>query len=178
MHLNSVSTSEIIGNDAFFEIIDPPELEYTYRIRPAKDFGKSFTSELRLQEAHLVPSIPADGCSNIKNYRRIHGNVALIDRGECSFLTKALNAEKAGAKVVLITENNISSPEFEYYIEMVHDNSSKDVGIPAGFLLGKNGRIIKETLTKLKRSYAIINLPQNLTFVPAHRINHPPWLTW
>lgn len=177
--MNSVTpTSVIIGNDAFFEIIDPAELEYTYRIRPAKDFGRGFTSELRLTDVHLVPTVPADGCSFIKNHKKVYGNVALIDRGECSFLTKALNAEKAGAKVVLVTENNMQSPEYDYYIEMVHDNTSKDVNIPAAFLLGKNGRIIKETLNKLKRSYAIINLPQNLTFVPAHRINHPPWLTW
>lgn len=31
-----------IGSDVFFEIIYPPELEYTYKLRPAKDFGAPF----------------------------------------------------------------------------------------------------------------------------------------
>lgn len=173
-----MTTSVIIGSDAFFEIIDPPELEYTYRIKPAKDFGRGFTSDLRLLEVNLVQTVPTDGCSFIKNHKKIKGNVALIDRGVCSFSTKAFNAEKAGAKVVLVTESNSESPEYEYYIEMSHDSTPTEVNIPAAYLLGKNGRIIKETLTKLKRNYAVINLPQNLTFVPPHRINHPPWLTW
>ncbi|KAL5273306.1 PRADC1 family protein [Megaselia abdita] len=176
MHFNSVTTSAIIGNDAFFEITDPPSLGYTYRIRPAKDFGRGF-NELKLQQVRLIPTVPENGCSFFKNSKKMKGHVALVDRGDCTFQKKALYAQMAGAKVILVTENNVSSPEFDYYIEMVHDNSSSDPNIPAAFLLGKNGLIIKETLKKLKRSYAVINLPQNLTFVPAYTINHPPWLS-
>lgn len=39
---DGVSSAEIIAGDIFFEIVDPSELEYTYRIRPAKDFGAPF----------------------------------------------------------------------------------------------------------------------------------------
>lgn len=41
---DGASTAEIIGGDIFFEIIEPTELEYTYRLRPAKDFGAAFVS--------------------------------------------------------------------------------------------------------------------------------------
>ena len=41
---DGVSNSDIIGADVFFEIIEPEELGYTYRIRPAKDFGIPFVS--------------------------------------------------------------------------------------------------------------------------------------
>jgi hypothetical protein len=61
---------------------------------------------------------------------------------------------------------------------MIDDNSTRQSNIPAGYLVGKSGRIIKSTLQKLNRDYALINLPVNLTFVPAHKINHPPWLVW
>lgn len=61
---------------------------------------------------------------------------------------------------------------------MVHDNSDRETNIPAGYLLGKNGRVIRSTLKRLKRKYAIINLPVNLTFTPPNEINHPPWLGW
>lgn len=42
--MDGTSTAEVINGDVFFEIIDPMELEYTYRIRPAKDFGAPFVS--------------------------------------------------------------------------------------------------------------------------------------
>lgn len=42
--MDGTSTVDIINGDVFFEIIDPVELEYTYRIRPAKDFGAPFVS--------------------------------------------------------------------------------------------------------------------------------------
>lgn len=32
------------GGDIFFEITHPPELQYTYRIRPAKTFGMPFVN--------------------------------------------------------------------------------------------------------------------------------------
>jgi hypothetical protein len=41
---DGVSSTDIIGSDVFFEIIEPEELGYTYRIRPAKDFGTPLVS--------------------------------------------------------------------------------------------------------------------------------------
>lgn len=58
---------------------------------------------------------------------------------------------------------------------MIHDNSSHDANIPALYLLGKDGRMILKTLQNLKRKYAIINMPVNLTFTPPHLINQPRW---
>lgn len=61
---------------------------------------------------------------------------------------------------------------------MIDDESSLEVHIPAAFLMGKNGIMITKTLERLKRQYAIINLPVNLTFTPVHEMNQPPWLGW
>lgn len=61
---------------------------------------------------------------------------------------------------------------------MIDDNTVEEVNIPAGYLLGKNGLMILKTLEKLKRNYAIINLPVNLTYTPVHEMNQPPWLGW
>ncbi|CAD7012403.1 unnamed protein product [Ceratitis capitata] len=172
-----VTTQDIIAGDVFFEITEPAVLEYTYRLRPAKDFGISFASQ-RLFGVALVLTKPSDACTKIQNYRELRGNVALIERGECSFLSKTINSELAGAKAAIITEFNNESNEFEFYIEMIHDNTSRDAHIPAGFLLGKNGIVIRSTLMRLRRPHAIMNIPVNLTFVPPAQINHPPWLGW
>lgn len=81
-----------------------------------------------------------------------------------------------GARAVIITDESITSDE--YFIEMVDDESNLDANIPAGFLLGKNGYMIRKTLKKLNLNYATINLPVNLTFTPIHEIHQPPWLEW
>ncbi|KAH8404049.1 hypothetical protein KR215_008591 [Drosophila sulfurigaster] len=171
-----VTTQDIIAGDVFFEIVSPQDLEYTYRLRPAKDFGVSFSQ--KLENVPMVLADPPEACQKIRNVREMHGSVALMDRGQCSFLTKTLNAEAAGAIGAIITEYNSNSPEFEHYIEMIHDKTNRDAQIPAGFLLGKNGIIIRSTLLRMKRVHALINIPVNLTFTPPSKINHPPWLGW
>ena len=44
LHTYDGISSTDIGVDVFFEIIEPEELGYTYKIRPAKDFGAQFVS--------------------------------------------------------------------------------------------------------------------------------------
>ncbi|KAJ3666275.1 hypothetical protein Zmor_001728 [Zophobas morio] len=177
LHIHDgATTAEIIAGDIFFEIIEPVELEYTYRIRPAKDFGAPFNESFYIEHVPLVPIQPKFGCTTPNNIEDIEGNVALIERGECSFKMKAIIAEKAGAQAVIITD--VSKPTEEYFIEMIDDDSADEVNIPAAFLMGKNGIMITTTLQQLKRSYAIINLPVNLTFTPVHEMNQPPWLGW
>lgn len=176
--VDGVSTSEIIGGDVFFEIVSPAELEYTFRLRPAKNFGGVFNSSTRLSEVALVLAQPEDACTRVTNWEDMYGNVALVERGDCSFMEKAVQAQKAGARAVIVTHSNAVEDELGYYIDMVDDNSGRDVAIPAGYLQGKNGQMIRRTLNKLGQDHALITIPVNLTFVPAHEINHPPWQGW
>lgn len=166
----------MINGDIFFEILEPEELEYTYRLKPAKDFGGSFTAEkFKLRKRNLlVFAEPREACTTLVNADELADNIALIERGECSFLTKAINAEKAGAIGAIITDTR-SELNDDYFIEMVHDNSSRDTDIPVGYLLGRNGRMIFNTLHRYGLDRAIIKLPVNLTFTNYENINHPPW---
>lgn len=74
-----VRTQDIIGGDVFFEIISPHDLEYTYRLRPAKDFGGSFSQ--KLEGVPMVLADPPEACQKLRNAREMQGSVALIDRG-------------------------------------------------------------------------------------------------
>lgn len=127
---------------------------------------------VREKKRMLVLAEPHDACSPLENQHHIYGNIALIERGECSFLTKAIIAEEAGAVGIIITDS--SDLNNDYFIEMVHDNTSRDTNIPAGYLLGRNGRMIISTLNRFGLDRAIIKLPVNLTFTPPEMINHPP----
>lgn len=46
-----------------------------------------------------------DGCTAFSNAGAMHGNIALIDRGSCTFVTKARNAQNAGAIGVIVADN-------------------------------------------------------------------------
>jgi hypothetical protein len=51
-----------------------------------------------------------DGCSALTNPGAVSGNIALIDRGTCTFVTKVKNAQNAGAVGVIIVDNMAGSP--------------------------------------------------------------------
>ncbi len=61
------------------------------------------TGNVVLVEDAVAPT--NDGCDAITNAAAIAGNIALIDRGTCTFVIKALAAQAAGATAVLIANN-------------------------------------------------------------------------
>lgn len=78
--------------------------------------------------ACLVDNTPAnsifDGCEAAVNGADLAGKIALIDRGSCSFATKVLNAQAAGASAVIIANNAGNTP-------LGLGGDSPDVTIPA-----------------------------------------------
>lgn len=174
--IGDVSQAQIIGNDIFFEILEPKELCYTYRTRPARNFGASFNESFVKPSIPLVPAIPSVCCGRPINANELRGSVALVERGECSFVSKTLRAEEVGAVAVIISDYKPSNDDL--FIEMLDDETLRQTNIPAAFLVGKNGYIIRKTLEKLHRNHALIRIPVNLTHVPIHKMKQPPWLAW
>ena len=80
---------------------------------------------------------PPCGCGSLHNSEDVEGQIVLLERGECSFTSKALKAQEAGAAAAIITEQNPDNDDL--YISMVDDTTGRDVIIPTAFLLGKNG---------------------------------------
>ncbi|VVC42251.1 PA domain [Cinara cedri] len=164
------------GGDIFFEITDPPELQYTYRIRPAKTFGIPFDKEnFPVTKTKLVLVDPSHGCEKPKNANQLKGNIAFVKRGECSFLQKTVISEKSGAKAIVITDNNIYDDSA--YIHMIDDESELSANIPAGFLVGKSGHLIHTKMSELMVTELPIMFPLNMTYVPLHEIKQPPWIS-
>ena len=165
---------ELIYGDVFF-VIDEEGLDYTYRLRPAKNFGTSFTDELfKRKRKNIVITDPLDACQSLKNAHELVGNIALIERGDCSFLTKVIAVEAAGAIGAIVTDLSKDMTN-DYYIEMIHDESKREANIPAGYLLGSNGRMIINRLQKLGLDQAPITIPVNMTRLPSDNLNSPPW---
>ncbi|HVK75775.1 MAG TPA: M36 family metallopeptidase [Kofleriaceae bacterium] len=52
---------------------------------------------------------PSDGCEPLTNAAAVAGKIALVDRGVCTFKTKTLNAQNAGAIGVILANNAAST---------------------------------------------------------------------
>lgn len=125
-------------NHLFFEIIWPEELQFTYKVSPSQ-FSPAFNHSNVRSPTQLVLSDPKCGCGFIINQQDVEGHVVLIERGQCSFVSKALRAQEAGAAGVIITDDDPDNDEL--FISMVDDDTHRSVAIPAGYLLGKNGLV-------------------------------------
>jgi hypothetical protein len=51
-----------------------------------------------------------DGCEPFTNAAAVSGNIALVDRGNCNFTVKAINAQNAGAIGVIVANNAAGLP--------------------------------------------------------------------
>ena len=96
----------------FFEITEPEQLSFTYKVETCIE--KYLRTEYRMSSQanpavfapswnvshtgiHLVPTEPPCGCGFIQNADQVEGKLALIERGECSFVSKVIRAQSAGA---------------------------------------------------------------------------------
>ena len=110
------------------------------------DFGTAdFGPEVRTTglSGRLVRAVDAsnsagvsvnDGCTAFTNADAVRGNVAAIDRGNCTFLIKAQNAQAAGATAVVIADRsesyNASNPPTCLPPGMTGAGGGGDVTIP------------------------------------------------
>lgn len=170
----SAESSKYLKDDIFFEILEPESLRYTFRLRPAHEFGSSFITQL--SNVGLVISEPFQGCSSPINKLELKHNVVLIERGGCSFLSKCIHALREGALAVIIADNNPTNDD--QYIDMMDDNTHRNCSIPAAFLLGKDGYMIQKGLQTHNLHRAIINIPINVSLIPVHKLKQPPWVVW
>jgi extracellular elastinolytic metalloproteinase len=55
-------------------------------------------------------AVPTEACNPLINGGGISGNIAVIDRGNCTFVTKVQNAQDAGAIAVVVVNNVAGAP--------------------------------------------------------------------
>jgi len=82
---------------------------------------------------------PTEGCE--ASTISLQDRIVLIDRGSCDFSTKALNAQNAGARAVIVA-NNQDTPIFNMGVGVV----GGEVTIPAAMISMADGQRIKDNL--------------------------------
>lgn len=104
----------------------------------------------------IIMADPANGCSGtpalpegavpvpFNNQDQINGNIALVDRGACTFIEKALNAQASGATGVIVVNNIDGDP-----ISMGGGESGNLIVIPAIMINKADGDKLKAALDNL-----------------------------
>ncbi|PIN22830.1 putative protein, contains PA domain [Handroanthus impetiginosus] len=104
-------------------------------------FGPTLESkEKRANQTRVAVADPPDCCSTPKN--KLTGEVILVHRGNCSFVTKANVAEAAGASALLIINN-----QRELFKMVCEANETDvDIGIPVVMLPQDAGATLKQSM--------------------------------
>lgn len=157
--------------DVYFQISEPESLRYTFKARSSR-IGVPFTKTL--VNYALVIAEPRNSCSSIINKLEIKDNIALVERGGCSFLEKCIEIERSGSIGMIVYDYEKHNDE--QYIEMIDDSTSRNCSIPAVSLLGKDGHMIVQSLLALRLNRAVITIP--VATLALNKDSNPPWLNW
>ncbi|MEP6844588.1 MAG: M36 family metallopeptidase, partial [Panacibacter sp.] len=82
-----------------------------------------------------------NGCDIPGNTKALEGKIALINRGECLFTQKILNAQNAGAVAVIMVDNILGEPPFTM------GGFDESIVIPAVMISYEDGLTIKGVLS-------------------------------
>jgi len=91
--------------DADLRVNVPVGLAGNYSASPAQFGPENISITGDLVVAIDTSSNPTHACDDLMNVAAINGNIALVDRGTCTFAEKVANAQAAGAIGVLVCNN-------------------------------------------------------------------------
>ena len=134
----SVANSLDMASVTALEITSPTSIAGNYACQPSiigpslDDTGFS---------GLVVMTDPADASTALTNAAEINGNIALIDRGNASFLTKVQNAQDAGATAVIVANN--AGDDLTVMNATVDDSG---ITIPSVFIGQTDGNTLKGQL--------------------------------
>lgn len=105
--------------------------------------GISGNVVLALDPANASGPSTTDGCSPLTNAGAVAGNIALVDRGTCSFVIKAANLQAAGAIAMIVADNAAGSPPAGL------GGTDPSITIPAVRITQADGNLLKANLAGL-----------------------------
>jgi hypothetical protein len=101
------NSASMLGPKPVLRVNSPPTIAGDYNVGLAS-FGPSLDTPGVTGNLVLVndgTSVPTNGCEPFVNAAAVNGNVALLDRGGCTFVVKAKNAQLAGALAVVVADS-------------------------------------------------------------------------
>jgi hypothetical protein len=130
-------------------ISEPQILARNYDLGFAGGFGarpnlSAFTGSIVrvTDDANTEGPTTFDGCTALTNAAAISGKVAMVDRGTCTFVQKARNAQGAGAIALIVVDHNK-----ETCIPPAMGGEATDITIPVVSISQTDGDVIKTQLS-------------------------------
>jgi hypothetical protein len=115
-HVTSSIPNVLQQGTPLLAVLSPAAIAANYQVgtasfgAPLASPGLNGTIVQGLDAADSAGPSTTDGCSALTNASSVGGHLALLDRGTCSFVTKAKNAQNAGAIGVIIVDNRLEIP--------------------------------------------------------------------
>lgn len=141
----SLDDSEITVANSMDDGIENNSIEVT-KPPVVRDFYEAVEAAFtkKLEDAgeiagQVVYADPPRACEDLKNAGALKGNIALIDRGVCFFLDKVRRAKEAGARAVIVVNNEGGPP-------IAMGTPGGTVDIPAMMITLRDGTKLKEHL--------------------------------
>lgn len=97
--------------------------------------------------AGLAERTTLNGCAPAENAARLQGRIALIDRGECSFVAKVRNAQAAGAIGAIIANRAGDSTP------ILGGADADDIAIPAVSVGASDGNLLRQAACPLAAAH-------------------------
>jgi hypothetical protein len=138
----TAAAPSFLGDRPILTVNTPPTIDGVYRIGTAS-FGPQLSSPGVTGDVVLVDDgvgVTSDACDSILNAGALLGNIALIDRGNCTFVFKVKAAQDAGAIAAVIV-NNVPGTSVTSM-----GGSDPTITIPAVMVSFRDGDIIKGAL--------------------------------
>lgn len=153
INLNYCDHQATNNTNAQFQVYSPSSIAGNYTFQATSYFGGNPSNGYVTGELILVndgTASPNEGCNTLLNATELNGNIAIVDRGNCNFTTKVLNAQNAGAVAVIVV-NNVAGT-----IEMGGNNNS--ITIPAVMISQSDGLTLKTSINNGDQPEAILGI--------------------
>jgi extracellular elastinolytic metalloproteinase len=124
---------------------------------PALDFTGITGDVVAALDAPGAAGSTIDACDTLTNAGALTGNIALVQRGNCSFVTKVRNVQNAGAVAAIVVNQVSDTP-----IPMGDDGTGRDIDIPS-VMIGLSAG------TKIRRALPGVNATVKLNVAPPSR---------
>jgi hypothetical protein len=97
--------------------------------------------------------------------------IVIVDRGECTFVTKVRNIEKMGVKMAIIVDDKEENTED---LIMADDGTGHSVNIPSFIIRKKEGDLIKAEATKKDKKTIYVKAELEMVH-PDNRVEYELW---
>ncbi|XP_055383860.1 ER degradation-enhancing alpha-mannosidase-like protein 3 isoform X2 [Condylostylus longicornis] len=90
-------------------------------------------------EGEVASAKPFRLCSGAINSNELNNKIAIVERGDCTFVEKSRNAQKSGAKALIICDNVPGTSGENQSMFAMSGDGNNDVSIPVVFMYSKEG---------------------------------------